>query len=91
MTSYLLTYLLTLLTYKLTYLLYFTYKLTYLLALLTYFILITYLLTSYLLNPWIRVLLKKLIGLQLIKKFLAFYGKRRFITAFTSGRHLFLS
>jgi hypothetical protein len=28
---------------------------------------------------------------QLVKKFLAFYGNRGFITAFTSARHLFLS
>jgi hypothetical protein len=39
---------------------------------------------TYLLTPWIRVLLEKLIGLQLVKKFPAFYGTRRFITAFTS-------
>jgi hypothetical protein len=29
--------------------------------------------------------------LQLVKKFPAFYGTRRFITAFTSARHLYLS
>ena len=34
---------------------------------------ITYLLT-YLLTPWCRVLLEKLTGLQLVKKFPAFYG-----------------
>ena len=45
-----------------------------------------YLLT-YLLTPWCRVLLEKLAGLQLVKKFSAFYGTRRFITAFTSFRH----
>jgi hypothetical protein len=39
----------------------------------------------YLLTPWSRVLLEKLTGLQLVKKFPAFYGTRRFITAFTSG------
>ena len=49
-----------------------------------------YLLT-YWLTPWNRVLLEKLTGSQLVKKFPAFYGIRRFITAFTSGRHLFLS
>ena len=49
-----------------------------------------YLLT-YLLNPWCRVLLKKLTGLQLDKKFPAFHGIRRFITALTSVRHLSLS
>jgi len=36
-----------------------------------------YLLT-YLLTPWSRVLLEKLTGLQLVKKFSAFYGTRRF-------------
>ena len=49
-----------------------------------------YLLT-YLLTPWCRVLLEKLTGLQLVKKFLAFHGTRRFITALTSVRHLSLS
>jgi hypothetical protein len=42
----------------------------------------------YLLTPWSRVLLEKLTGLQLVKKFPAFYGTRKFITAFTSARHL---
>ena len=37
------------------------------------------------------VLLEKLTGLQLVKKFPAFYGTRRFITAFTTARHLLLS
>jgi len=41
--------------------------------------------------PWCRVLLEKLTGLQLVKKFPAFYGTRRFITALTSVRHLSLS
>jgi len=41
--------------------------------------------------PWCRVLLEKLTGLQLVKKFPAFHGTRRFITAFTSVRHLSLS
>jgi len=45
----------------------------------------------YLLTPWSRVLLDKLTGFQLVKKFLVFYGTRRFITAFTSARHLSLS
>ena len=52
------------------------YLLTYWLAcLLTYIVtyLRTYLLT-YLLPPWSRVLLEKLTGLQLVKKFPAFYG-----------------
>ena len=46
---------------------------------------------SNLLTPWCRVLLEKLAGLQLVKKFPAFYGPRRFITAFTSFRHPSLS
>jgi len=46
---------------------------------------------TYLLTPWCRVLLEKLIGLQLVKKFPAFHGTRRFITALTSVRHLSLS
>ena len=46
---------------------------------------------SYLLTPWCRVLLEKLTGLQLVKKFPAFYGTRRSITALTSVRHLSLS
>ena len=46
---------------------------------------------SYLLTPWSRVLLEKLTGFQLVKKFPAFYGTRRFITAFTSTRQLSLS
>jgi len=45
----------------------------------------------YLHTPWCRVLLEKLIGLQLVKKFPAFHGSRRFITALTSVRHLPLS
>jgi hypothetical protein len=45
----------------------------------------------YLLTPWSRVLLQKLTGSQLIKKFPAFHGTRRFITVFTSARHLSLS
>ena len=46
---------------------------------------------SYLLSPWCRVLLEKLTGLQLVKKFPAFHGTRRFITALTSFRHLSVS
>jgi hypothetical protein len=52
--------------------------------------LLTYLLT-YLLTPWSRVLLQNLTGFQLVKKFPAFDGTRRFITAFTSARHLSLT
>jgi len=40
----------------------------------------------YLLTPWCRVLFEKLPGLQLVKKFPAFHGTRRFITALTSFR-----
>ena len=47
--------------------------------------------TAYLLTPRCRVLLEKLTGLQLVKKFPAFHGNRRFITALTSVRHLSLS
>ena len=52
----------------------------------------TYLLNyfTYLLTLWSRVL-EKLTGFQLFKKFPAFYGTRRFITAFTRTRHLSLS
>jgi hypothetical protein len=46
---------------------------------------------TYLPAPRIRVILEKLIGFQLVKKFPAFYGTRRFITAATSARHLSLS
>jgi len=35
----------------------------------------------YLLTPWCRVLLEKLIGLQLVKKFPAFHGALKFITS----------
>ena len=52
--------------------------------------LLHYLLT-YFLTPWSGVLLEKLTGLQLVKKFPAFYGTLRFITALTSERHLSLS
>ena len=48
--------------------------------------------TAYLLHtPWCRVLPEQLTGLQLVKKFPAFHGTRRFITALISVRHLFLS
>jgi len=58
-----------------------------LIYLLTLFI---YLLT-YLLTPCSRVLLEKLTGSQLVNKFPAIYGTRKFITVFTRARHLFLS
>ena len=47
--------------------------------------------TDALLTPWGRVLLEKLTGPQLVKKFPEFCGTRRFITAFTIVRHLSLS
>ena len=50
-----------------------------------------YYLLTYLLTPWCRVLLEKLTGLQLVKKFPTFHGTRRFITALTSVRHPSLS
>ena len=52
--------------------------------------LIAYLLTN-LLTPCSTVPLEKLTGSQLVKKFPTFYVTRRFITAFTSARHLSLS
>jgi len=36
----------------------------------------------YILTPWSKVLLEKLSSSQLVKKFPAFYGTQRFITAF---------
>jgi len=57
-------------------------------SLLTY--LLTYLLTHSLthsLTQCSRVVLQKLTGFQLVKKFTAFHGTRRFITAFTIARH----
>ena len=45
----------------------------------------------YLLTPWCRVLLEKLTALQLLKKFPAFHGTRRFNTALTSVHQLSLS
>jgi len=55
---------------------------------------ITYLLTyliSYLITPRSRVLLEKLPSSQIVKIYLAFYGNRKFITAFTKTFHLSLS
>ena len=46
---------------------------------------------TYLLTPCSTVLLVKLTGLQIAKKSPTFYGTRRFITVFTSARHLSLS
>jgi len=45
----------------------------------------------YLLTPWSRVLLEKLTGSAASQEFPALYGTRRFITVFTSARHLSLS
>ena len=49
--------------------------------------LIRLIILTYLLTPQCRVLLEKLTGLQLVKKFPAFHGTRRFITALTSVCH----
>ena len=50
-----------------------------------------YYLLTYLLTPRSTFLLEKLTGFQPVKDFYAFYGTRRFITAFTSSRQLSLS
>jgi len=55
-----------------------------------WFIVIAYLL-AYLFITWSKVLLEQLTGSQLVKNFPAFNGTRKFITAFTSARHLSLS
>jgi hypothetical protein len=41
-------------------------------------------------TPWSGVLLEKLTGFQIVKKFPAFYETRRFITSVTTARHLSL-
>ena len=46
---------------------------------------------TYLLTPWCTVFPEQLPGLQLVKKFPAFHGTQRFITALTSVRQLSLS
>ena len=46
---------------------------------------IIYVYTHYLLSPRSSVLLEKLTGFQIVKKFPPFYGTQRFITAFTSA------
>jgi hypothetical protein len=48
-------------------------------------------LTYYLLTAQGRVILEKLTGFQLVKKFLSFHGTKKFITAITSDLHLYLS
>jgi hypothetical protein len=50
-----------------------------------------YSILTYFITPWSRVLLEKLTGFQLFKKFPAFYGTQRFITVSTSASHLSLS
>ena len=45
----------------------------------------------YLLTPWSRVLLEKLTGSAASQEIPRIFGTRRFITAFTSARHLSLS
>jgi len=57
---------------------------------LKYEISVTYntLLFHFYVTPWGRVLLEKLTGPQLVKKFSTLYGTRRFITALTTARHL---
>jgi hypothetical protein len=49
----------------------------------------TYLL-NYLFTPWRRVLLEKLTGSRLVRKFYAFYGTRRFNYLFTPWRRVLL-
>jgi hypothetical protein len=43
------------------------------------------------LTAWSRVLLEKVTGSQVVKKFPAFYGTQRFIIVFTSVHHPSLS
>ena len=43
------------------------------------------------LTAWSTALLEKLTGSQIVKKFPAFYGNRKFITAFVRAHHLSLS
>ena len=47
-------------------------------------------LQTYLLTPWSRVLLEKLTGSAASQEITRIFGTRRFITAFTSPRHLSL-
>ena len=47
-------------------------------------------LLTYFLTPWCRVHLETLTGLQLAKEFPTFHRTRRFITALTCVRHLWL-
>jgi len=54
----------------------------------SFFCRLIYLLLNYVLTPRSIVLFEKLTCSQLVKKFYAFYGTRRFITAFTTARYL---
>jgi len=45
----------------------------------------------YSINLWGRILLEKLTGSELVEKLPEFYGKRRFIIAFSTASHLSLS
>ena len=54
-------------------------------------VILTFSTTPYSLTPRCRVLPEQLTGLELVKKFPAVHGTRRFITALTSVRHLPLS
>jgi hypothetical protein len=47
--------------------------------------------TFFLFTAWSTLLLEKQTGSKLVKKFPAFYGTRKFITAFTRAHHLSLS
>ena len=51
----------------------------------THLIILNWMKHTYLLTPWRRVLLEQLTGLHLVKKFPAFHGTRRFITALTAS------
>ena len=57
----------------------------------TQLMLLVWTIDTNLLIPWSRVLLEKLTGFQLVKKFPGFYGTQRFITTVRSARHLSLS
>jgi hypothetical protein len=48
-------------------------------------------LSSIRLTPWSRALLEKVTNAQLLKKFLAFFETRNFITVFTRAHHWYLS
>jgi hypothetical protein len=52
---------------------------------------LTYYLHNNKFTVWNKILLDKLTVTQLVKKFLAFYGTRRFITVLTTARQWSLS